>query len=197
MQLKYVTQFPWSLSIIGALENERYQSLFPTQMADLASFLSIDQEILLRTIEDLCHLNILKKVDDKYELEKSKFQTGNLPIKEILKPIHYWTEKVAQRISDRISSQDNEKLPGLVYFSDYRVMSVSQSARDEINKVIAEFVGQVKAIFENQKGPKNDVCCLLLHHFQPGITKAEDHFENDWIKTRPESLYWSKRFHEL
>ncbi len=193
LQLKYITQFPWALTVLTTLELDRFRLFSNKQIPELAELISIHHEVVTKSIEDLCRLKIIKKNDELYQLVKSKFQIGNLPIIEILKPIHYWTEKLAKRIGSTLSAKENERPPGLVYFSDYRVMAVSQTARDEINKTIADFIGQIKEIYENQRGPKEQVCCFLLHHFQPGITSANSNFENDWMKNRPEALYWSER----
>ncbi|MBK7960503.1 MAG: hypothetical protein IPK04_04375 [Bdellovibrionales bacterium] len=201
MQMKYVTQFPWALSVIGALETVHFQNFSYTRLGELANFLSLDIKVLTQTLEDFCRLKILTKKAAHYELTKVYFDTGSLPMKEVLKPIQYWTEKVARRLFTRISLLENgqfelSELPGLIYFSDYRVLSLSASARDEVNRAIASFVGQIKTIAQNQTDPKENVSCILLHHFQPGILPPELDFDESWLRSRPESFYWSKKFRE-
>jgi transcriptional regulator with XRE-family HTH domain len=201
LQLQYITQYPWALAVIAALETVHFKEFFFHRLKELADFISLDPGILAQSLNELTRLKILTKKPDRYEVSKVAFDTGNLPMKEILKPIHYWTEKVAQRIAARIAlleggKVDLEELPGIVYFSDYRVLSLPSAARDEINQLIANFVGQIKTIAQNQKGPKDQVSCFVLHHFQPGILPTDNRFEDHWLSRRPESLYWAKKFNE-
>lgn len=201
MQLQYITQFPWALAVIAALETVHFKEFFFHRLEELAAFISLDPAILAQTLDELTRLEILARKPDRYEVAKVVFDTGNLPMKEILKPIHYWTEKVARRIGARISLLEGGKadlgeLPGIVYFSDYRVLSLTPAARDEVNQLIANFVGQIKTIAQNQEGPRDQVSCFVLHHFQPGILPTENCYEDNWLSRRPESLYWAKKFNE-
>ena len=183
IQLDFVSHHPWALAVISALETTKFSSLsvYSTQL--LADFLEMDQGVIDRTLQMMVKVEILKITQDQtYELERAKFNLSNLPIADILRPAHFWNDRIQTRIGSRLLGQ-LQPTQGHCYFSDFRVMAVSEDEIKKLNAIIAEYVGKISSAVKRDVSDKEKVSILVLHHFDAATLPAGSAQLQKWVNT--------------
>jgi transcriptional regulator with XRE-family HTH domain len=187
-RLQFFSFFPWGLVILAALEVQQFQNLKSEKLPELARFVGIDNEILKMSLSLMVRLGIVEIEKECYQLKIHFFNLNNLNKEELVRPCQYWTEKIDRRMKIREMGGGDRLPPKTLLFSDYRMVSITKESEDLINAAMAEFIGKVKAIHENQKGPREKVACLLIHHYKPELLPLDDDFDFKWLQTRREMI---------
>jgi len=183
-RLQFFSYFPWGLALLAGLEVEKFKDLKSDQFPELARLVGIPVNVLIKSLSVMVQLGIVELKQERYHLKLHFFNLSNLNQIDMQRPNQYWTEKVHSRL--RILEQEGaDRLPPkALYFSHYRMMSITKESLDQVNKAMAEFVGKLQAIHANQTGPREQVSCLLIHHYRPDLLPLDDDFDFNWMQNR-------------
>ncbi len=183
IQLDFVSHHPWALAIISALETKKLSHLSMHSTQSLADFLEMDPVLIDRTLQMMVKVGILKLTQHQtYELERAKFNLSNLPIADILRPAHFWNDRIQTRIGSRLQGR-LQPTQGYCYFSDFRVMAVSEEEIKKLNAIIAEYVGKISSAVKREVSDKEKVSILVLHHFDAATLPATSEQLSRWVRT--------------
>lgn len=179
-QLKFISNHPWALAIVSALETKRFKNFKASQIDELAEFLGLNSDILKVTINLMCEHKILGISSNKtYKLIRRDFNFNNLPLEDILRPAHFWNDRIQTKIKSKLVNQPLRS-NGMCYLTDFRVQAVSKSEIDQINQAITEFVGKVSSFIDRDSKNKDSISVLILQHFDSSILPQESKQINEW-----------------
>lgn len=183
IQLDFMAHHPWALAIISALETKKLSQLSVHAAKELADFLEMDSAIIDRTLQMMLKVGILKLTQEQtYEIQRAQFNLSNLPIADILRPAHFWNDRIQARIGSRLQGQ-LQPTQGHCYFSDFRVMAVSDEEIKKLNAIIAEYVGKISSAVKREVSDKEKVSILVLHHFDVATLPATSTQMQKWVQT--------------
>ncbi|MBX7230629.1 MAG: helix-turn-helix transcriptional regulator [Bdellovibrionales bacterium] len=190
-QLHFFSYFPWALAINSALQTKEFFNFSDKKIPHLSKFLEVDENLIKLTIRLMLEAKILKKTHGVcYEVTHNNYNFSNLATMDTVRPIQYWSEKIQKKIKLNLANEVNESQKKC-YFSDFRVLALSPVEFDKLNQIIVDFVGKLSSL-NSEKTIKEDVSCIVLHHFHPGIVSSKIKFEEFWLdhycQTLPEFL---------
>ncbi len=144
---------------IRCFELKDYQELRQHQEGFISRKLGIDINDERELILKMNSAGMIKKLKGKYTVQLRRIDTsghfiGNTKIKK------YWTH-VACNYLEKLKEPPRDALFG------YHVFSASSRTRKEIQKAMAEFQAQVKALIGSDDQPAEELLVLNFHIFNP------------------------------